>query len=74
MQTAGSRPNSISTANFAMMPVTASSHPGNLGWMPRRGPILAAIAPQLLEACDYLHSRIDRATTIIEAEACPIFK
>ncbi len=31
MQIAGSRPNSPSTAIFAMIPLTASGHPGNLG-------------------------------------------
>ncbi len=31
MQTAGSGPDSPSTAIFATLPVTASGHPGNLG-------------------------------------------
>ena len=31
MRTAGSGPDSPSTAIFATLPVTASSHPGNLG-------------------------------------------
>ena len=32
MQTAGSGPDSPSTAIFATLPVTASGHPGNLGY------------------------------------------